>query len=248
MPLPTSVQRGNKMRERKSINKCYLCDNDDIIVHDEHTWCKRCMHGQSIYAFDKSVYDYDYATEYLKRANSYMSTTLNAFRLEFTLGATKDIPLPKMRLLDFGCAAGVFVAALKFRISGNIKAYGYDVNVSHEDRWEDTAKFLFTDLSKVPQPLNVITFFDSLEHVEDPKGLIKYLDPRYVITSIPVFSPSGKNLTKSRHYKPVEHLHYFSTASIKKMLRDLGYSTVDTSSKESSLGRDNIQTFAFRKK
>lgn len=70
---------------------------------------------------------------------------------------------------------------------------------------------------------DLICFFDSLEHFQDFSALLE-LRTRNVVVSIPE-SPDLllKNPKVWRHYRPGEHLHYFSHDSLDRLMQRWGF-------------------------
>jgi hypothetical protein len=202
-------------------------------------WCKICTHGASIYNFDKAVYNVDYARIYDKYKFSPINAKLHEFRRRFTIqnAPPGDYPI----LLDFGCATGEFCR----KVADVYDTHGYDVNTSYTDAWRvDETTTYSTKLAD--RQFDVVTFFDSLEHVHDPLHLITYLNPGAVIVSIPMMD--RRSWVNSKHLKPKEHLHYFTSRSLLQMFSIAGYVPVMFSQVESQLGREKITTYAFRKR
>lgn len=205
-------------------------------------WCRNCQHGFSLCRFDKKVYDTDYAAGYERYRNSPINKALHKFRREFTLDSAPPFKGHKT-LLDFGCATGEFCRS----VASSYEVYGYDINKAYEAVWRrDEMGINYS--TKLPGNIefDVVTFFDSIEHVEDPMGLVRLLNAKVVVVSIPIMSKQF--WINSKHLKPREHLHYFTTRSLFGMMGMLDYIPVRFSSQESHLGREKITTYAFVKK
>lgn len=234
----------------KKTTKCYLCGGKTRKI-DKVRWCEDCKHGQSVYSFSKRVYNVTYAEEFHARANSIVGHNLVTARLQFMAEVVRhehDDPFT-YTLLDFGCATGIFVMRAYSHV---FKAQGYDINHAYRRFWQGR-KHLYTDLTRVQMPIDILTMFDSLEHVKDPRGLIKYLKPRYIIISIPLVDwvlhdIPIEAITEDRHYKPREHLHYFTTLSLTKLFADLGYDEVMMTSKEIDLGRESVHLIGYKQR
>lgn len=52
---------------------------------------------------------------------------------------------------------------------------------------------------------------------------------------------------RSKHYKPGEHLHYWSLRGLIGWFARQGFGCVEINEKESELGREGITSFAFRR-
>jgi hypothetical protein len=64
--------------------------------------------------------------------------------------------------------------------------------------------------------------------------------------SIPIFSGKDHALA-SKHFRPDEHYWYFTKVGLMGFMLGLGFTCRSESSFEIALGREDIQTFAFRR-
>jgi SAM-dependent methyltransferase len=116
------------------------------------------------------------------------------------------------RILDVGYGNGAF---LKRARAADMSIFGIDLH--NEDFGIPVVAF------DTPQDYDLVCFFDSLEHFPD-FAPVSRLNARNVIVSIPNtpdFFPTTPR--KWRHFKPGEHLHYFSHASLERLMRSLGF-------------------------
>lgn len=67
-----------------------------------------------------------------------------------------------------------------------------------------------------------------------------------VILSTPIYK-SFNDVLQSKHYKPDEHIHYFSYHGIIKFMEKFNYKCVESSMIETKLGRESIGSFVFIK-
>jgi len=91
-----------------------------------------------------------------------------------------------------------------------------------------------------------ITCWDSLEHIPEPEKLLAKVE-KYVFVSMPIYDDMNDCLN-SKHYKPGEHLHYFTARGFKLFMRQNGFDLLSSSAIESELGRDGIMSFVFKRK
>lgn len=175
------------------------------------------------------VYDANYFKKYEGYAQTPLGGQLNQARLEIV----KEYILPSETLCDIGIGSGQFVLA---RERG---ARGYDVNpvaiewLKKRDLW----------LDPYHTPVHVMTFWDSLEHIEDPTPLLKNC-LALAFVSIPIFE-DREHVLRSKHFRPDEHYHYFTLPGVERFFKDRGFILVKTSDIESQLGREDIGTFVF---
>lgn len=227
--------------------ECLSCGDKLFEEVGKVWWCNKCGYGRLNDEFDAAVYDDLYARKYEAYLYSDQGMLLNTFRLHFVLSYVK--PSQKSVLLDYGCASGGFVR-------GTVDFWhtiGYDVNPSYAKYWEKRQQVCLHPwgqidfrLSPPTQTVDILTCFDSLEHVTSPGGLLMYYSPKHVFISIPLVGK--KRLLTSKHYRTDEHLHYFTHKSLVGFMKKHGYKMLERSVRESELGREDVWTYAFRKK
>ncbi len=129
--------------------------------------------------------------------------------------------------LDIGCAAGYFLDILKkheWQVEGielDIRMHALLVEGGYEIYNEPLACF------NASHQYDLITMFDVIEHLPElQKDLAKIsslLTPQGVLViSTPNIDSFQHRLFRSRwfQFKPVEHLHYFSPETIKRLAED----------------------------
>jgi hypothetical protein len=98
-----------------------------------------------------------------------------------------------------------------------IIAKGFDINPESE----------YCEIANLFNGHDIVTFWDSIEHLSDPVSVLRGLNPESVFISTPSTDdfPDGETeLIKWHHYYPGEHLHYFNSYSLNAMLGALDYS------------------------
>lgn len=145
-------------------------------------------------------------------------------------------------LLDFGIGSGAFLeraAAAGWTVRG-LDANPAGVAWLRARGWD-------ARLSPVA-PVEATTYWDSLEHVADWRRSIQDDGGRFVFISTPLYTGPGE-ARRSKHYKPGEHIWYFSDAGLTAAMAELGYRRRLLSDWESSptIGRESIGTFVFEK-
>ena len=104
------------------------------------------------------------------------------------------------------------------------------------------------------QPVEVITFFDSLEHFSNIE-FVKELKCTYVVISLP-WCTGGLDdqwFESWKHRKPDEHLYHFNEHSLEQFMDRQGYNMLNYCNLEDSIRQDatlvpNILTACFKKK
>jgi len=164
---------------------------------------------------------------------------------------------PSRRLLDVGCATGVFLDLARaagwdvrgVELSARHAAYARDTFAL--DVWE--GDFLAAPFA--PASFDAITMWDFLEHVLDPRAVIaqarRLLAPGglllvFTIDSASLFNRLGDVLqraTGGRFARPLEllydarHNYYFTAASLRRLLEDGGFGIERWRADRAYLGR-----------
>lgn len=191
------------------------------------------------WGYAKANYDsfVDYGEEYLEKYLGYsesdISEELNQFRADFVNQYTSGM------VLDIGVGACDFMATY-----GLCK--GYDVNptmvnmLKQADLFCDPYKESLVDFS-------AFTFWDSLEHIPDPSGLVKLLPyGSFCFVSLPTFENLFK-IKQSKHYRPGEHLHYWTIDGLIRFFAVWDFECLAVTDKETRIGREAITSFCFLK-
>jgi len=194
-----------------------------------------------IYQDKKEPFIYD--VQYVKdRYDTYgeLNSYISHLRLGYILGSINE---PINSILDIGYGNGAFLKTCKKSIP---KCYGFDItnynvpeNVTFVNDW-------------LNQEADVVTFFDVLEHFEDPY-VIKSLKAKYVVVSVPwCHYTSDEWFENWKHRRPNEHLWFFNQKSIHNFAISTGYKVLNYRNLEdvirTSIGSlENILTFTLQK-
>ncbi len=170
-------------------------------------------------------YDKDYLAKY-SNYDKLFNEALNFNRVQTLLQYTSP-----HTLLDVGYGDGTFLEKCKKNIP---YLYGYDVSdvdppegifrVSEEAlRWK----------------YDVVTFFDSLEHVPE-RDIVSYLrkfDTKCFMISVPWFHSTASQewFMNWKHRRENEHLHFFDSFGLISILNEIGYKVVHVSNIEDSI-------------
>lgn len=202
----------------------------------------------------QTVIDYEaqskiYGVEYNGKYNAPMyDNNLSLLRLGFVAGVLGRYP---KSILDIGYGNGDFLFQCAKKID---LCFGYDI--SEYPTPKGVTKITSIDSCKA----EVVTFWDSLEHIED-LSFVKDLKCEYVIISCPMshwnfFDTTEKAdnwLLNHRHYRPNEHLHYFDDMSLTIFMNMNGFDYICDNNLEDLIripgdDRQNILTAAFKKR
>jgi hypothetical protein len=209
---------------------CPVCRTDNGLPSDALCQCPNCAH---IFQFPCEItvrYDASYVSTYDSYPTEMMAYLRVGFLKAFVRGG---------RLLDVGYGNGDFVRAAA---AAGFDAYGSEI---HGVDCGIREVVLATDDSR----WNVVTFFDSLEHFPEFE-LVRDLLRRthYVMVSLPKRPRTFPRDRAWRHFKPGEHLHYFSELSLQHVVQKplLALSDIeDAIRRGSSPGQQNILTAVF---
>lgn len=160
----------------------------------------------------KITYNFEYSNTY----NSYgeKGKYLSYLRLGVLAGQLGHFP---RSLVDVGYGNGDFLTACRSSVPC---LYGCDI--SDYPVPEGTTKIPLADISNV----EVVCFFDSLEHFEDI-SFVKDLDTEYVFISVPwCHYVSDEWFAVWYHRRENEHLFHFNDVSLKQFFADAGYDCV----------------------
>jgi len=186
----------------------------------------------------KIKYESNYWQNYINLAGSVIANKLNDFRVSFV---EKYLP-NHGSVLDIGIGSGEFINSSK-----NRKVYGFDVN-PYGIEWLKEKNLYFNPYEKnQPNDIAAYTFWDAIEHFTNPSHLLNIIKKdSYCFFSLPIFENFDK-LTESKHYKPNEHLYYWTEQSFKDYLNRLGFSVLEVSNGETEAGRFGIKSFVAKK-
>lgn len=176
-------------------------------------------------------YDDAYFEKYVQYAGTDLGRRLTAARLDFSAEAGQ--------LVDIGIGSGQFVAA---RLEAGGWVRGFDV-CPRAVQWLEQRNLLLSPYED--GPVEAVSLWDVLEHIPDPARLLAQVS-RWVFISLPIFADMEEALA-SKHYRPGEHLWYWTHDGLVRWMALQGFRFVRDSLIESQLGRDGITSFAFRR-
>lgn len=231
--------------------KCPVCGSEQVInIGNNLSLCTSCTH---VFQTDLKV-----TMEYNK---NYIDTSYNptqhpiqemAFlRAGYVLSKldrkdTDEFEKDPINVLDIGYGSGVFLKAVAKL--ARVAIYGLDIH--KHDRGIKEVDF------KTKIKFDIVTFFDSLEHFPNFDEIFK-LDAKMMLVSLPKRPETFfESPTTWKHYKPGEHLHYFSNQSLATLMKCYGYEFDSESDLEDTLRgkcnhggqiQQNISTSVYRK-
>lgn len=206
-----------------------VADGDLRLCHS-HGVAYQADMGAAPVAYDDKYHDHYQALE-----GSSVAVALNAARVAMVVrhaaeGAT---------VLDIGAGCGTFVRAA---LSWGFDAKGFDIIPKTVEHLNGIGAF-----ADNPEGFDVVTFWDSLEHIEEPESVLKRINNgAVVLVAVPVFEDLTR-VRESKHYKPGEHLYYFTARGFIEWMAGHGFRLLETSTHETDCGRESIGAFAFRR-
>lgn len=187
----------------------------------------------------------EYGTDHYELLKSYED---KAICREITDGRIKLVSkyCRYSNILDVGCGTGYFIK--KYSAKTRYFAFGYDVLkktvkwLKQESRYIDPYEYL-------PEFIDGITLWDVFEHLPEPTELLKTIRrKKYLFLSIPIFGEITEEAIKaSKHYRPKEHLFYFSYPGLVEYMKDAGFDLIEMQDFEIKAGRESIYSFVFQK-
>ena len=220
---------------------CMVCDSELIstIYLDQEYMdiCNDCGYGRPSLR-DPIQYGDEYESKYL----SYPENEICKIRLFFVKQAKRSADISIHSILDYGCGSGSFVKAAR---KEGYTAFGYDIN--------DYTSDIRPSEEYSPE---IITAWDSFEHLTDEQqeDFFKCADnAKIILISVPDFNTPKKDLSLKdwRHYRPREHLHYYTVKSLCFRFEREGYRLAFSSHEEDIVRKapwkNNILTVGFIK-
>lgn len=139
------------------------------------------------------------------------------------------------RLVDVGIGSGEFIRRRP-------NTWGCDVNpvaiewLRRNDRWAE----------RLDQFAGV-SMWDVIEHLQVPEAYLRQINLHgFLFVSIPTFYALGA-IRLSRHYRPGEHLQYFTEEGFVAWMELHGFALRERSDFEIMAGRESIVSFALQR-
>lgn len=182
------------------------------------------------YPVTASPYDGAYWDKYRAMDRTPVGDKLTAARMALVQRYYKGSSL---NLIDIGIGGGRFVE--------DMDCCGYDINPDAMLWLEARGRLV----NPWHQSVEAVTFWDSLEHIHDPRPLLANVRS-WVFVSLPIFE-NYAHIKRSKHFRPDEHVWYFSQKGLTRFMGEAGFELVLSNSMEQSAGREDIGTFVFRR-
>jgi len=145
---------------------------------------------------------------------------MSLLRVGFIIGTVRSF----YTLLDVGYGNGDFLDVWRLCPEWHVEVTGHDVSGYPPPTGIETI-----GRDEIPKRVfDVVTFFDSLEHLPD-LGLLFELNARHVVVTAPWCHAARLGVEWFRdwkHRRPGEHLHHFSPSSLLLLMQSRGYAPV----------------------
>lgn len=200
--------------------------NLPVGLHDTLLWSEEL--GQGFHTRPAMTYDGDYFAHYQQLDATPMGAALTKARCDFVHSHYNGA-----EVVDIGIGGGRFVE--------DFGAYGFDVSGAAIQWLLNNQRFRNPYLVEV----DAVTCWDSLEHIPEPEKLLAQVKS-YLFVSMPIYD-GLQDILQSKHYKPGEHLHYWTHTGFVLWASKNGFRLVGLNDTERELGREGIISYAFKR-
>jgi hypothetical protein len=178
-------------------------------------------------------YDDSYFDKYASYEGTAVEKALNRGRCAMLARHAAD----GATVLDIGAGCGTFVRAAA---AWGFESRGFDV-IPKTVEYLRSIKAFASD----PGKFDVVSFWDSLEHIDNPGEVLEQIQPGCVVlVAIPIFE-NLRHIRESKHYRPGEHLYYFTEQGFLRWMALRRFHVLEISSHEVDAGRESIGAYAF---
>jgi hypothetical protein len=197
------------------------------------TWWPQIGIGWYPVEAENVPYDQAYFDQFDRNAKTPIGRALMSARCDFVEQHYRGPSI------DVGIGSGAFIECRQARQQ---KTWGYDINAAGI-KWLER-RMLLIDPYLVP--FQAMTMWDVLEHMADFELLLANCR-EWLFVSLPIFR-DAEHVLRSKHFKPAEHCWHFTRDGLVFAMKFCGFTLVSESNVETELGREDIGTFAFRRK
>ncbi len=219
-----------KISSEKNQQELFNCTNNNLgTYNNDIVKCNKCGMIYSnpqpsqieLSTLYKNVIDYQYLNEVAAREKTF----------NLSLKQLHKFITPPGKLIDFGCYTGVFMEMAKnkgWTVSG-IELSDWASKIARKKNLGEVYSKPINELSLPYKTFDLITLWDVIEHLANPKQILenlsKYLKHNGIIAFSTHFIDSFSAKILGKHYPFLMdmHLSHFSGKTIKKMLNDLGF-------------------------
>ncbi len=203
----------------------------DLIVSQEYGWACQTDMGMKINYGEK------YFKNYVGMKGTEIGRKILSSRYKLILNHIKK----NEKIIDIGIGSGEFLEKCP------VECWGDDVNRYAQDFLRERGVYYDMGSQKEFGQFKGFCMWDVLAHIDVPELLFRKIPKdRLLFVSIPIFGDILK-VRDSKHYKPGEHLYYFTLRAFIEFMFDHGFSLVECENGEILSGREEIYSFVFKK-
>jgi len=164
---------------------------------------------ENIAVYEPDTYDDRYAENYRNLEKDGQLQMRDGILWTIIMQYAPDIKT----LIDIGCGEGFFLDHMPVEL--DLELFGYDPHIGG-----------YKDKSVLGKEYDMMTFFHTLEHTEDPYGFINQTKHTYILFSIPWIGDLSPKIMLPRLLNPKgtlhigEHKQFFTRRSLNILLRD----------------------------
>lgn len=165
-----------------------------------------------------SVYNEEYARRYQVLASTNLGKAI--YHNRWTL-IERHCPPTNQTVLDYGSGPGSFNA----HGHDGYKRINFDINPSCG----------FTEKVWKNNKVDILTMWDSIEHVPNFYNEVKEIDPKWLFLSTPNLMAVDGPIEFEKHLRLKEHIYHFEPYGLQVILEDLGFKIHEISYDEGRL-------------
>lgn len=168
----------------------------------------------------------------LRFSDSYVETVFDEYRLTMEQLKIDLEDLGKDRkILDFGCANGIFLKFLNFVGIDKHNLFGCDISrqMLEEARIHTKNLFHTSEIENYQNKFDLVTLWDVLEHIINPKEYLeriaKSLKPKgKLLIQTPNYGVLAEKFGEDfAHYLVLEHINLFSRTAAVNLIESVGF-------------------------
>ncbi len=233
------------------MKKCILCGYGDFIKLFETDGrviarCKNCNLVRTLNFVVPKYNDYHRDEDYRKFEKHFR----NIFQKRFNI--IKRFKREPGKVLDIGTSTGIMLLIF---VENGWEAWGVEPSKSAERLKDKNIKVLPTIIERADLPksfFDVVILNHSLEHMEDPFGVLKKVKSvlkkgGIVYVDVPNFGSLSAQISRQywKYLLPNEHLHHFTPKTLGKILEKSGYKIIYSRTRSGVFDESNILLYFY---